>query len=116
MSRTDLVQRPSYHLEQRFHRRWPEAAAQVTQSFLRRHGTAMPCRPAVSLPTPRVAQPWEHPEREQEIHPSRRQQITQPALRRPGLLQDLIDQLGRQVLGFRSNPVAAAPAAPAVQK
>jgi signal peptidase I len=31
MSRTDLVQRPSYHLEQRFHRRWPEAAAQVTQ-------------------------------------------------------------------------------------
>jgi hypothetical protein len=38
MSRTDLVQRPSYHLEQRFHRRWPEAAAQVTQGFLRRAG------------------------------------------------------------------------------
>ena len=60
---------------------------------------ARPASPAVSLAQTRgIAQPREQPQRQHEVHPDPRRQIAQPPLHRPGLLQDVIDQLERQVL------------------
>ena len=97
--RAGLGQRPGDHLEQRLQRRRAEPAAQVPQRLLRRarHGQAI--QPGGQLgPHPRIAQPRVHPQRQQEVHPDPGRQIAQPPLHRPGLLQDVIDQLERQEL------------------
>jgi hypothetical protein len=94
-----LGQRAGYHLEQGFHRRRPRPAAQVTQGFFRRAWHRQARQSGGQLvPNPGVSQAREHAQREHEVHPDSRWQITQPALRGPGLLQDVIDQFKRQVL------------------
>ena len=45
-----------------------------------------------------IAKPREHAQRQNEIHPRPLGQQPQAALHRPGLRQDIIDQLERQVL------------------
>jgi hypothetical protein len=50
-------------------------------------------------PDPRVAQVREHAQREHEIHSRPRRQNPEPPLDRPGLRQDIIDQLERKGLG-----------------
>ena len=91
-------QRPGHHLKQRFHRRWPQAAPQVPQRLLRRGWHVQPRQPGGELgPDPCVAQPREHRQREQEIHPGPGRQGPQPSLHRLGLLQDIIDEFERQV-------------------
>ena len=98
--RARLGQRPGDHLEQRLQRRRAEPAAQVPQRLLRRARHVQPGQPGGQLgPDPGIAQPREHPQREHEVHPGPRRQHPQPPLHRPGLLQDVIDQLERQVLG-----------------
>ena len=51
------------------------------------------------VPDPRVAQVREHAQREHEIHSRPRRQDPEPPLDRPGLRQDIIDQLERKGLG-----------------
>jgi hypothetical protein len=51
------------------------------------------------VPDPRVAQVREHAQREHEIHSRPRRQNPEPPLDRPGLRQDIIDQLERKRLG-----------------
>ena len=97
--RARLGQRPGHHLEQRLQRRGPQAAAQIPQRLLRRARQVQAGQPGSQLaPHPRVAQPREHAQREHEIHTDPGRQHPQPPLHRPGLLQDIIDQLERQVL------------------
>jgi hypothetical protein len=50
-------------------------------------------------PDPRVAQMREHAQREHEIHSRPRRQNPEPPLDRPGLRQDIVDQLERKGLG-----------------
>ena len=98
--RARLGQRPGHHLEQRLQRCRAEPAAQVPQRLLRRARHRQARQPGGQLaPDPGIAQLREHPQREHEVHPGPRGQVTQPPLHRPGLLQDVIDQLERQVLG-----------------
>ena len=98
--RARLGQRPGHHLEQRLQRRRAEPAAQVPQCLLRRARHRQARQPGGQLPPhPGISQPREHPKSEHEVHPGTRGQVTQPALHCPGLLQDVIDQLERQVLG-----------------
>ena len=49
-------------------------------------------------PDPGIPQPRVHPQRQHEVHPDPGRQVPQPPLHRPGLRQDVIDQLERQVL------------------
>jgi hypothetical protein len=94
-----LGQRPGDHLEQRLQRRRAEPAPQVPQRLLRRAGHRQAFQPGGQLgPDPGIAQPGIHPQHQHEVHPDPRRQVPQPALHRLRLLQDVIDQLERQVL------------------
>jgi len=97
--RVRLGQRPGHHLKQGFQRRGPKTAAQVLQRLLRQAQQAQPGQPRGQLaPDPQIAKAREHPQRQDKVHPGPGRQSPQPALHRPGLLQDVIDQPGRQVL------------------
>ena len=98
--RMRLGQRPGHHLEQRLQRHRAQAAAQIPQRLLRRARQAQPGQPRGQLPPhPRITKMWEQSQRQHEIHPGPGRQQPQPPLHRLGLLQDVIDQFERQVLG-----------------
>jgi hypothetical protein len=72
---------------------------QVAQGLLRRARYWYARPPGGQLrPDPGVSQSGKHPHCEQEVHPGPRWQVPQPLLHGPVLLEDVIDQLERQVL------------------
>ena len=97
--RPGLAQRPGNHLEQGLQWCRAEPAAQVPQRLLRRAGHRQALQPGGQLgPDPGISQPGVHPQRQHEVDPDPGRQVPQPPLHRLGLLQDVIDQLERQVL------------------
>jgi hypothetical protein len=94
-----LGQRPGHHLKQGLQRRRTEAAAQIPQRLLRRPPHVQASQPSGQLaPDAQIAKVREHAQGEHEIHAGPRRQHPQPPMHRPGLLQDVIDQLERKVL------------------
>ncbi len=90
---------PGHYLEQGSHRLRTQPAAQVAQRLLRRARQRQARQPSRQLvPDPRISKAREHRQREQEVHPGPRRQVAQPPLHCPGLLQDIVDELERQVL------------------
>ena len=97
-----LRQWPGDHLKQRLKRGRTQPATQLTQRLFRHrwHDHARTGQAGAQLrPDPGIADLWEQPKREHEIHSGPRGQCAQPLLHRAGLRQHVINELKRQIAG-----------------